>query len=70
MRRVLEFVLCRVEGMTAYVMVTLSRQVQAGLATTLEKLQAMAPVDEAMAHRATYIMSKIVPTPREPIAAF
>ena len=43
---------------------------QSGLAADLEKLQAMASVDEAMAHRATYIMSKIVTTSREPIAAF
>lgn len=43
--------------------------VQSGLAADLEKLRTMASVDEAMAHRATYIMNKIVTTSREPIAA-
>ncbi|KAK9863440.1 hypothetical protein WJX84_009839 [Apatococcus fuscideae] len=40
---------------------------QAGLAAVMEKLQAMAAVDEAMAHRATFITSRLSATPRDSI---
>ncbi len=48
---------------------SLCKYMQAGIAGVLERLQAMAPVDEAMAHRATFIFSRISTPPQEEVLA-